>query len=120
MLGPDHPTTLRAAATLTGALAQLGEAEPARTLGQDTLHRCRQMLGPDHPTTLRAAATLTGALAQLDQVEAARELGQDTLHRCRRVLGLGHLITRSLTEAASGGYPMPSGDSAADRPDRPL
>jgi hypothetical protein len=39
--------TLTAALTL--ALIGLGEAEPARTLGEDTLGRCRRVLGPDHP-----------------------------------------------------------------------
>ena len=31
---------------------QLGEAEPARTLSEDTLLRCRRVFGPDHATTL--------------------------------------------------------------------
>src|SRR3954449_4134436 len=35
VLGPDHPTTLNAATGLTLALVQLGETEPARTLGED-------------------------------------------------------------------------------------
>jgi hypothetical protein len=52
VLGPDHPTTLWVAGALTAAQAQVGEAEPARALGQDTLQRCRRALGPDHPTTL--------------------------------------------------------------------
>jgi tetratricopeptide repeat protein len=50
-LGLDHPTTLRAATALTVALVQLGEAEQARTLGEDTLRRSRRVLGPDHPIT---------------------------------------------------------------------
>ena len=58
MLGPDHPTTLLAAAALTVALLWSGEAEPARALGEDTLQRCRRVLGPDHPITLLAAAAL--------------------------------------------------------------
>jgi hypothetical protein len=44
--------TLLAAAALTHALAQRGDAEAARTLSKDTLQRCRRMLGPDHPVTL--------------------------------------------------------------------
>jgi hypothetical protein len=47
--------SLGAAATLTGALARLGEAEPARALGEDTLQRSRRVLGPDHPITLYLA-----------------------------------------------------------------
>ena len=55
VLGPDHPPTLTAAATLTGALDRLGEAESARALGRDTLQRSRRVLGPDHPITLYLA-----------------------------------------------------------------
>ena len=51
MLGPDHPITLWAAGALTVALLRVGEAEPARALGEDTLQRCRRVLGPDHPIT---------------------------------------------------------------------
>jgi hypothetical protein len=50
--GDDHNTTLVMAATLSIALAQLGEAESARALGEDTLQRCHRTLGPDHPITL--------------------------------------------------------------------
>ncbi len=62
-------------------LAPLGEAEPARALGEDTLQRCRRVLGPDHLVTLGAAAALTNALDQVGQVgqaEPARALGEST------------------------------------------
>jgi hypothetical protein len=49
VFGPDHPITLWAAAALASALVQLGEAEAARALGEDTLQRSRRVLGPDHP-----------------------------------------------------------------------
>ncbi len=32
-------------------LDRLGEGEPARVLGEDTLQRCRGVLGPDHLIT---------------------------------------------------------------------
>ncbi|HSU00407.1 MAG TPA: FxSxx-COOH system tetratricopeptide repeat protein [Geodermatophilus sp.] len=119
LFGLNYPIALSAAAALTGALDQLGEAEPARALGEDTLQRCRRALGPDHPTTLLVATALTIALAHLGEAEPSHALGDDALQRSRRVLGLDHRITQYLTEAASGGYPMPSGDSAADRPEGP-
>jgi hypothetical protein len=52
VLGLDHLTTLRTAGALTGALARLGEAKPARALGEDTLQRCRRVVGADHLITL--------------------------------------------------------------------
>ena len=47
-LGPDHPTTLRAAAGLTLALLLRSEVEAARALGADILRHGRRVLGPDH------------------------------------------------------------------------
>ncbi|SDM69756.1 Tetratricopeptide repeat-containing protein [Geodermatophilus siccatus] len=46
VLGPDHPDTLTAACSLALALFSVGEADPARALGQDILQRCRRALGP--------------------------------------------------------------------------
>jgi hypothetical protein len=71
VLGPDHPTTLTAAAALTGALAQLGEAEPARTLGEDTLQRCRQVLGPEHLIPLYLAQAAGGGPSMLGDDSSA-------------------------------------------------
>jgi hypothetical protein len=120
VLNPDHPIPMLAAAALALALLQLGDAEEARALAEDTPQRCRRVHGPDHLITLWAAAALTSALVRLGESEPARALGQDTLQCCRRVLGPEHPIASYLTEAASGGHPMPGGDAAAARPSRPL
>ena len=119
-LGPDHPTTLRAAAGLTLALLLRSEVEAARALGEDTLQRSRRVLGPDHPTTLLAAGALTLALAELGEAEPARALGQDTVQRSRRVFGPSNPIALYLTRATRIGHPTPDGDVAADGPSRPL
>ena len=117
MLGPDHATTLSAATALTLALVSLGEGEPARALAEDTLQRSRRVLGPDHLLSLWAAVALTLALNRLGEAEPVRALGEDTLQRSRRVFGSDNPIASYLTQAASGGPPMPGGDAAADRPD---
>jgi hypothetical protein len=105
VLGPDHTTTLATAAAFTLVLARLaqaqpghtvgrlGEAEPARTLAQDTLQRCRRVLRPDHPITLGAGTALTLALIQLGKAELARDLGQDILQHSRQVYGFDHPTT---------------------------
>jgi hypothetical protein len=93
VLGPDHPTTLVAAAVLIQALGVGGEAKAARDLGEDTLDRCRRVLGPDHRYTLAVAIALTVALYWLGEQEPGRALGQDTLQRCRRVHGPDHAST---------------------------
>ena len=118
VLGPDHPTTLWAAAVQTLALVGLGEAEQARTLGEDTMQRSRRALGPDHTTTLTAAAALTQALNQLGEAGLARALGQDTLQRSRRVLGTENPLTQYVTQAACSG-PRPADNAAADQGSRP-
>ena len=107
-----------AAGALTGALVQLGEAEQARDLAQDTLQR--RMLGPHHLITLLAAGALTGALVQLGEPEPARALGEDTLRRCRRVFGPDHPTTLYLAQAASSGHLLLADDTAADRPSWPM
>jgi hypothetical protein len=71
----------------------MGEVEPARALGQDTLQGSRRILGFDNPITLSAAGALTLTLNQLGEAEPARTLGQDTLQRCRRVHGPDHATT---------------------------
>jgi hypothetical protein len=111
---------MRSATSLSHALAQLGEAEPARALGQATLQRCRRKFGSDHPITLWAATGLTLALGQLGEVEPARTLGQDTLQRCHRVLGTEHPTTWHLTRATSSGHPLISDDAVAGHPDDPF
>jgi hypothetical protein len=63
--------TLWAAAALTHALDRLGEAEPARVLGQDTLQRCHRVLGPEHPITACVAqAASSGPLRPCDGAAA--------------------------------------------------
>jgi hypothetical protein len=103
VLGRDHATTLFAAAALTRALYKLGEAEPARTLGEDTLERCRRVLRSNHTTTLITAAVLTRALQKLGEAEPARTLGEDTLERCRRVLGDDHPLTHTAARILDAG-----------------
>ena len=102
----------------TLALVFLGQSEPARTLGEDTMQRGRRALGPDDTTTLTAAAALTQALNQLGEAGLARALGQDTLERCRRVLGTDNPLTQYVTQAACSG-PRPADNAAADQGSRP-
>jgi hypothetical protein len=109
-----------AAGALTGALVRLGEAESARSLGDDTLRRCHRVLGPDHPITLMAAGALTGALVRLGEAEVARSLGDDTLQRSRRVFGPDHPITLYLTQDAGIGHLVLGDEAVGDRHSRPL
>jgi hypothetical protein len=81
-----------AAGALTHALVQLGEAESAHALAQDSQQRCRRELGPDHATTLEAATGLTLALAQAGEAEPAQALGRTP---CSEAAGCSARATRS-------------------------
>ena len=59
---------------------ELGEAQAARDLDQDTLDRRRRVLGEDHPDTLTSASNLAvDAERRWGELQAARDLDQDTL-----------------------------------------
>ena len=60
--------------------------EAARTLGEDTLQRCRRVVGLDHRMTVIAATALALALPLVGEAESARTLGEDTLQRACRLL----------------------------------
>jgi hypothetical protein len=77
----------------------VGEVEAARTLGEDTLQRCRRVVGLDHPMTVIAATPLALALPLVGEAESARTLGEDTLKRACRLFGLDNPITLSAAAA---------------------
>ena len=93
ILGPAHPSTLELAATLTSALAWLGEGRQALELGQDTLDKCEANLGSNHPITLSVATYVTSALGWLGDNERAAQLGHHTLQLCGETLGPEHPTT---------------------------
>ena len=111
VLGPDHPDTLAAAATLTTALVAWSECDRAAAVGEDALRRARRVLGPDHPVTQRMAInyafalTFVGRYAELaalepgvgdraeresPDTEPARAVAEFTLQRALRDLGPDH------------------------------
>jgi hypothetical protein len=50
----------------------LGQFEPARQFGEDTLTRMRRVLGDDHPHTLRAARNFADTISQIVQEDPMR------------------------------------------------
>jgi hypothetical protein len=102
VLGPNHPDSLTAAASLTAALVWMGEHARAKTIGEDAHRRAEHELGADHPVTLRLATTTT-ALTWLVPDEPTPDRGSsdsqgpdrhhnDTLQRASRTWAR---ITRS-------------------------
>jgi Tetratricopeptide repeat len=58
VLGPDHPTTLRARNNLALVTGLAGQPAAARDLYHDLLPTLARVLGPDHPATLTARNNL--------------------------------------------------------------
>ena len=118
VLGPDHPDTLAAAATLTTALVSWSECDQAAAVGEDALRRARRVLGPDHPVTQRMAInyafalTFVGRYAELaalepgvgdraeresPDTEPARAVAEFTLQRALRDLGPDHPMVLAMS-----------------------
>ena len=118
VLGPDHPDTLAAAATLTTALVSWSECDRAAAVGEDALRRARRVLGPDHPVTQRVAInyafalTFVGRYAELaalepgvgdraeresPDTEPARAVAEFTLQRALRDLGPDHPMVLAMS-----------------------
>ena len=128
LLGNDHPDTLESASNLALCLWELGQYEPARQLGEDTLTRCRRVLGQDHPHTLRAASSLAISLSDSGQYERARQLSEDIFTRMCRVLGEDHpdtlraafSLTSSLSDSGEGERARQLGEDTLTRMRRVL
>lgn len=83
---------------LAGALEDLGELEPARTLYQQVVEDEVRILGPDHPSTLTTRSNLAGNLRKMGELESARSHYQQVLDALLQIVGPDHpraLITRN-------------------------
>jgi hypothetical protein len=72
MLGDDHIDVQCTAYNLGRDLRELGEAEAARQLSEDTLTRARRVFGDEHPRTLKATHHLAAAQRMSSAAEPAR------------------------------------------------
>jgi serine/threonine protein kinase/tetratricopeptide (TPR) repeat protein len=88
--GPDHPDTLTAAHNLAMNYNDLGRADDAYELAEQTLAARRRVLGPDHPDTLWSMNNLAFHYAYRGRREDALRLRGETLTVRRRVLGPDH------------------------------
>ena len=97
-LGPNHPHTVRSATTLTFTLAELGEHEQARALGQGTLGALPTACwAPTTLVTLHSAGNLTLTLAELGEyLSRPAPSAKAPWERCRQAFGPDHLITLRL------------------------
>jgi CHAT domain-containing protein len=78
VLGPHHPSTLRAQGALGGFRVLRGQfAEGARLLGE-TRDELERRLGADHPTTVECSAALVRTLWLEGKFDAAEKLARKT------------------------------------------
>jgi hypothetical protein len=92
-LGPDHPDTLTARASLARWTAEAGDAVAARDLLRELLPVLERISGPDHPDTLTARANLAFSTGEAGDAAGARDLFRELLLMRERVLGPEHPYT---------------------------
>jgi eukaryotic-like serine/threonine-protein kinase len=81
--GPDDLLTLASEIVLAGAYLDLGRAENARTLGEDTLRRLKAANGDDHGITLEAMEALARSYSNLNRFDDAIKLYQEAVERAK-------------------------------------
>jgi serine/threonine protein kinase/tetratricopeptide (TPR) repeat protein len=86
-LGPDHPDTLDALASLAHVHRQAGKLDRAVSFADEALQRCRATLGPDHPHTLYSMHELGEAYREAGKVDLALPLLEAALPLRRAKLG---------------------------------
>jgi tetratricopeptide (TPR) repeat protein len=74
LLGPRHPSTLRAGNNLAEVLLALGQSGEARAILQDAIGPLTEILGASHEDTLSARNNLAAALLELGEAAEAVEL----------------------------------------------
>ncbi len=89
-LGPDHPDTLSARASLASAYHAAGRIADAIPLVQRVLADRERLLGADHPSTLASRNNLASAYRATGRPAEAIPLFEQNVAACERLLGAGH------------------------------
>ena len=101
-LGPDHPDTLAARASLAAAYDTAGRIGDALREHQQACAGCERALGPDHPLTLARRADLARAYYAAGQLGDALAVLRDSIRRAERALSPGDPVTRRLRQVQDG------------------
>jgi tetratricopeptide (TPR) repeat protein len=103
-LGPDHPDTLAAHASLAGAFLRAGEFDHAATAYRQVAAHSEQVLGPSHPGTISARASLVDVYQGAGRFKDAIALGKRILTDRERAQGAGHPDTVAARSALAAAY----------------
>jgi len=96
VLGPDHPDTLTARASLAYYLGAAGNLDQATAQFRDLVADCLRVLGPDHSSTLITRGNLARWVGEAGQPAQAARQYQDLLDDFLRVLGPEHPHTLTI------------------------
>jgi tetratricopeptide (TPR) repeat protein len=105
-LGPDHPDTLAAHASLANAFLRAGQLNQAATTYRQVTARSEQVLGSNHPATIGARASLVEVYQAAGRYKEAIALGKRILAERERSQGADHpdaIATRAILAAAYRG-----------------
>ena len=101
-LGPDHPGTLEARASLAAAYDTAGRIGDALREHQLACAGSERTLGPDHPLTLTRHAGLARAYYAAGQVGDALTVLRASTSRAEQALSPGDPVTRMLRQVQDG------------------
>jgi Tetratricopeptide repeat len=114
VLGPEHPLTLTARASLARWAGQAGDATGARDQFAALLPVVGQCLGPEHSQTLTVRGSLARWAGQAGDAAGARDQFAALLPVRERVFGPDHPETLA-TRASLAGWTAEAGDAAGAR-----
>ena len=90
ILGPEHPDTLTARASLAFSYWQAGRTADAITIEEQVTANRTRILGPEHPDTLTARGNLAASYYQAGRTADAITIGEQVTADMARILGPEH------------------------------
>jgi hypothetical protein len=103
ILGPEHPDTLSAQASLAASYRQAGRTGEAISIEEKVAAASVRILGPEHPDTLTAQANLAASYRQAGRTGEAISIEEKVAAASVRILGPEHpdTLTAQANLAAS-------------------
>jgi hypothetical protein len=111
VLGPEHPATLAARASLASWTGRAGNAAAARDQLAALLPMRERVSGPEHPETLAARASLATWTGRAGDAASARDQVAALLPVRERVLGPGHPATLAARASLASWTQQAGGDA---------
>ncbi len=115
LLGPQHPQTLVARASVAHWTGKAGDAAGARDQFAALLAVYERVRGPEHPDTLTARAKLARFTGEAGDAAGARDQFAELLAVYERVLGPQHPDTLAAVRADRARFTGEAGDAAGAR-----